>query len=108
MNIGIEMNRFKNFNWNFLIWGILLVLIVGRWVNGCSDQRKEYAVNTHKWDKLLLVLNQIEKNYVDSINYKEIVEKTLPMVMENLDPHSICRRRSWRWRRSRWKAISAE
>lgn len=89
MNIGIEMNRFKNFNWNFLIWGILLVLIVGRWVNGCSDQRKEYAVNTHKWDKLLLVLNQIEKNYVDSINYKEIVEKTLPMVMENLDPHSV-------------------
>lgn len=89
MNIGIEMNRFKNFNWNFLIWGILWVLIVGRWVNGCSDQRKEYAVNTHKWDKLLLVLNQIEKNYVDSINYKEIVEKTLPMVMENLDPHSV-------------------
>ena len=51
--------------------------------------RKTLEIRDHKWDKLLLVLDQIEKHYVDSIDYKDIIEKTLPAIMENLDPHSV-------------------
>ena len=59
------------------------------YVGKCSRGRKELAVDDHKWSKLLLVLDQIEKNYVDTIDYKDMVEKLLPQVMEKLDPHSV-------------------
>jgi carboxyl-terminal processing protease len=39
--------------------------------------------------KLQLVLSQIKENYVDAVNLDSIVEKTIPFVLEELDPHSI-------------------
>ncbi len=69
---------------------ILIILAGGMLLRtvGKSD-KKTLEVNDHKWDKLLLVLQQIENHYVDSIDYKDIVEKTLPLLMKNLDPHSL-------------------
>lgn len=42
-----------------------------------------------EWSKLELILNQIQNNYVDSIDVSSFIEKTLPFIMEELDPHSI-------------------
>jgi carboxyl-terminal processing protease len=39
--------------------------------------------------KLQLVLEQIKENYVDSVDLNRLVEKTIPFVLEELDPHSI-------------------
>lgn len=64
----------------------LMVLLI---VRMCDKQPRKVAVNDHKWDKLLLILDQIEQHYVDSIDYKDIVESTLPHLMRNLDPHSV-------------------
>lgn len=66
-----------------ILMGFMLLKICGR------PERRTINVDNHKWDKLLLILDQIEQHYVDSINYKDIVEKTLPSVMQNLDPHSV-------------------
>ncbi|MBQ8645634.1 MAG: PDZ domain-containing protein [Bacteroidales bacterium] len=71
------------------LWLFMLLLICSMYVGKCSRGRKELAVDDHKWSKLLLVLDQIEKNYVDTIDYKDMVEKLLPEVMEKLDPHSV-------------------
>lgn len=71
------------------LWLFMLLLICSMYVGKCSRGRKELAVDDHKWSKLLLVLDQIEKNYVDTIDYKDMVEKLLPQVMEKLDPHSV-------------------
>lgn len=67
----------------------MLLLICGMYVERCSGGRKELKVDNHKWDKLLLVLDQIEKNYVDTIDYSGMMEKLLPQLMQNLDPHSV-------------------
>ena len=72
-----------------LLWTFMLMLVCSMYVGKCNKERKELVVDNHKWDKLLLVLDQIEKNYVDSIDYKEVMEKVLPHLMENLDPHSV-------------------
>ena len=72
-----------------LLWTFMLMLVCSMYVGKCNKERKELVVDNHKWDKLLLVLDQIEKNYVDTIDYKEVVEKVLPHLMENLDPHSV-------------------
>ncbi len=67
----------------------MLLLICSMYIGKCSNGRKELEVDGHKWSKLFLVLDQIEKNYVDTIDYKDMVEKLLPQVMEKLDPHSV-------------------
>ena len=69
---------------------LILVLIGVMLWRVCSHSgRRTISVDNHKWDKLLLVLDQIEKHYVDTVDYREIIEKTLPAVMQNLDPHSV-------------------
>ena len=72
-----------------LLWVLLTIVVCSMYVGRCNKGRKELAVNDHKWGKLLLVLDHIEKNYVDSIDYDKVVEKVLPHLMENLDPHSV-------------------
>jgi carboxyl-terminal processing protease len=39
--------------------------------------------------KLQLVFDLIKDNYVDNVNIDTLVEKTIPIVMEELDPHSV-------------------
>ena len=68
---------------------VLVLLGITMWRTFNYTGKKTLEIRDHKWDKLLLVLDQIEKHYVDSIDYKDIVEKTLPAIMENLDPHSV-------------------
>lgn len=38
--------------------------------------------------KLTTILDLIDQGYVDSVNTSDIVEKTIPEILENLDPHS--------------------
>lgn len=87
METGEDKGK-KRAYWNLVIAVICLFFLAAHFFTRCSN-RRELAVNDHKWDKLLLILDQIEKNYVDTINYNEIVEKILPDVMEHLDPHSV-------------------
>ena len=72
-----------------LLWVFMLILICSMYITKCNKGRRELAVDSNKWDKLLLVLDQIEKNYVDSIDYNGVIEKVLPHLMVNLDPHSV-------------------
>lgn len=83
------METRKRYNLTIILWVLLIILISSMYVSRCSKERKELEVSAQNWNKLLLVLDQIEKNYVDSIDYKGVIEKVLPHVMENLDPHSV-------------------
>ena len=40
-------------------------------------------------NKLNTILNYVIEDYVDSVSKPDIVEKTIPYLLENLDPHSI-------------------
>jgi len=58
---------------SLLLWLFMLLLICSMYIGKCSNGRKELEVDGHKWSKLFLVLDQIEKNYVDTIDYKDMV-----------------------------------
>lgn len=83
----MEENRRRKYV--MLLWVFLMVLVCSMYVGRCSRGRQTLSVDNHKWDKLLLVLEQIDRNYVDSIDYEGVMEKVLPVLMENLDPHSV-------------------
>lgn len=80
-----------------LIAAMVVIAIAANVVNSCNRQRFYkagiYSKNINKvdekWSKLLLVMQQLEENYVDTINYNDITEKTLPILLQSLDPHSI-------------------
>ncbi len=38
---------------------------------------------------MILVMDQIEKNYVDTISYNQVLEKAIPALLQGLDPHSV-------------------
>lgn len=71
-----------------------LVLVVGIWLgyflskridNGSPFKQKSHAATT---DKINSLLDYIEYQYVDTINKKDLVEKTVTSMLQSLDPHS--------------------
>jgi carboxyl-terminal processing protease len=46
------------------------------------------ALGHSRPNKLVTILNLIENGYVDSLNTGEIIEETIPDLLENLDPHT--------------------
>jgi len=45
-------------------------------------------VNIFQPDKLSIITKMIEKDYVDSIDRDELIEKSIPIILNDLDPHS--------------------
>ncbi|OFY40403.1 MAG: hypothetical protein A2X18_03615 [Bacteroidetes bacterium GWF2_40_14] len=81
--------RIKNNPWPTIIILALAILLVFKILSTVSSNRKELSVKAQNWDKLMLVLSQIDKNYVDSIDKSDITEKVIPHILETLDPHSV-------------------
>lgn len=63
----------------------ILTILVGITLTACSDYSKQ-AQPTNKLSNLLQI---IEGQYVDTVNMEELVEKTIPKVLAELDPHSV-------------------
>ena len=42
-----------------------------------------------EWRKLSLILDEVENNYVDTINIKEMTDAAVSAALEKLDPHSV-------------------
>lgn len=71
-----------------------LVLILGMWLGyfltqkiGQGPSNTQYHSASPK-DKINSLLDYIEFQYVDTINKKELVEKTVTSMLQSLDPHS--------------------
>jgi len=45
--------------------------------------------NKGNWSKLEALLQTVSEKYVDSLSQKEITERILPVIMAELDPHSV-------------------
>ncbi len=78
-----------------IIRNILLAIVLvltGSIIARVSDARKyrtAFLSSSGNWSKLDLVLKQIENNYVDSVDCARITEDVLPLIMKELDPHSV-------------------
>jgi carboxyl-terminal processing protease len=71
-----------------------LVLVVGMWLGYFLNKRigpgPAYTAGNHAAtnDKISSLLEFIEYQYVDTINKKDLVEKTVTSMLQSLDPHS--------------------
>lgn len=70
---------------------LAVVLIIGMLIGvKLVDRTGERSMFVYpKTDKLSGVINFIEMEYVDPVSRDELVEKTIPELLRNLDPHSM-------------------
>lgn len=64
---------------------VVVGMFIGRYFGQGSNQIHRGSGGN---DKLNAILNYIEQKYVDTISQEDLIEKTLPALFENLDPHS--------------------
>ncbi len=70
-----------------------MVLIIGLWLGSLLSKNtfQNSANSFHQGranDKINSLIDYIEYQYVDTINKKDLVEKTIASLLQNLDPHS--------------------
>jgi carboxyl-terminal processing protease len=65
---------------------LVLGILVGRYYSS-SDEENRFII-IPKVNKLDNVLNYIENEYVDEVSKADIIERTIPKILEDLDPHS--------------------
>ena len=68
-----------------IIVGALMVLAY----NAYSQKRNMLRVQNQDWRKLNLILDQIDKNYVDTINVGKVTDAAITAALAELDPHSV-------------------
>jgi len=51
--------------------------------------RKSVKAGYSNWRKLNLILNEVQKNYVDTVNVKDVTDAAVTAALAKLDPHSI-------------------
>lgn len=75
------------------IWIAILGIVVGALImlayNAYSQKRNMLRVQYGDWRKLNLILDQIDKNYVDTINVGKVTDAAITAALAELDPHSV-------------------
>lgn len=68
-----------------VVIGILLTVVAVRWSGSRRRIRAEYS----DWRKLNLILQEVQKNYVDTIDVVGMTDAAVEAALARLDPHSI-------------------
>ncbi len=77
-----------------ILYPVLLALvlsigiILGSRIQKNINRTNMQSMSLYQPDKLSVITKLIEKDYVDTINKNELIEKAIPTVLEELDPHS--------------------
>jgi len=65
---------------------VILGIIIGRYYNGTNAENRFIIIP--KANKLDNVINYIENEYVDEVSMADLIERSIPKILEELDPHS--------------------
>ena len=81
------MKRFEN-PYLTSILGIVIGVLATLVVVKVTDKR-EFDGDYGRWRKLNLILQEVEKNYVDTIDMKGMTDAAVEAALACLDPHSV-------------------
>ncbi len=66
---------------------ISIGILIGNMMNR-NSQPVFSGLGLGQTNKISTILDLIDKGYVDSVNTSDIIEKTIPEILKNLDPHT--------------------
>ena len=67
-----------------IVLGVLLTLVSGK-----VFEKKEFDGDYNRWRKLNLILQEVQKNYVDTIDMEGMTDAAVEAALAKLDPHSV-------------------
>ena len=70
-------------------WIVLVLLLAALFLLWNRNRRPQVKIPEGDWAKLMLVLESVNRDYVDTIDQKAVTEEILPGIMAQLDPHSV-------------------
>ncbi|MFB6343802.1 S41 family peptidase [Saccharicrinis sp. FJH62] len=73
----------------YIAIAIVIGIILGNRMAGNSESRPASLINLSQGNKLSTLIEMIDKEYVDTVNKKEIIEEVIPDILDKLDPHSV-------------------
>lgn len=71
-----------------LAFAVIIGILLGSGIQKRLNIQKNNYSSIFQPDKLSYLLKLIENDYVDSISQAEIIENTIPKLLDDLDPHS--------------------
>jgi carboxyl-terminal processing protease len=85
----VKKNNFLNSVVSPIIFSILIIvgIFIGSFFNVGNSNTNNNRNN--KFNKLDLILDYIDEEYVDTINTSNLTENIIPKILESLDPHSV-------------------
>ena len=72
-----------------VLLGILIGALVTLSVVKYRESRRILHAKYTEWNKLNLILDVVEKNYVDTLDYQAMTDAAVSAALNSLDPHSI-------------------
>jgi len=69
-----------------IIFTLLIGFVAGNFFSSKPLGRKLFISTGNKID---VILNTVNKNYVDSVDINNLIEKAIPKIISELDPHSV-------------------
>lgn len=76
-------------NWIIPILSFLLGAMSVSLYTSITHKERQIPVSASGWQKLNLVLSQVDANYVDEVNHQEVTDAALEAALQELDPHSL-------------------
>ena len=67
-----------------VVLGVLITLLTGK-----IFERRKFDGDYNRWRKLNLILQEVQKNYVDTIDMTAMTDAAVVAALAELDPHSV-------------------
>ncbi len=71
------------------VLGIVIGALGVTLFNSYSQKKSIYRTRYADWQKLNLILQQVDENYVDTVDRKKVTDAAVSAALAELDPHSV-------------------
>lgn len=71
------------------VLGIIIGAMIMLFFNQIQERKSLYRTQYLEWRKLNLILQQVEENYVDTVDVTKLTDAAVMAALAELDPHSI-------------------
>lgn len=68
-----------------VVVGVLVTLVVSK----ALEPKRKFDGDYNRWRKLNLILQEVQKNYVDTIDMESMTDAAVAAALAELDPHSV-------------------
>ena len=82
------MKKSNRFTPLWIAMGVVVGILIGTFYANHFSGNRLNIINT-SGNKLNNLLHIIDDQYVDTVNVNDLVEKAMPQILSELDPHSV-------------------